>query len=512
MTPQLILLLTLGYFAILLLIARLTGKQADNADFFIGGKKSPWPLVAFGMIGTSLSGVTFISVPGAVGNLSEGNPNLQMSYMQVVFGYLVGYLIIATILMPLYYRLQLTSIYTYLRDRFGQSSYQTGSWFFILSRTIGASFRIFLVTGIFQKFVLEDMGVPYIVTISVTLVLIWIYTYQGGIRTIVYTDSLQTFFMLLAVVLTLIYIGQDLEVSLGQMPALIKSSDFGQMFFWDKDLASYFPKQFLSGAAIATVMTGLDQDMMQKNNSCPDISSAQKNMLMFSVILVFVNLLFVGLGGLLYLQAADLGVAVPGISGNEGTTDHLFPLMAIEYFPPFFSAVFVVGLIAAAFSSADSAITALTTSFCVDILALEEDDPDTKSKRIFVHVGFSLLILLICFAFNVFAGGDVLKNLFRAAGFTYGPLLGLYAFGLSNRRPVRDHLVPLICILSVCICLGLAGQSIIGPLFGLSESAIASWNAVIRQLLGNYQIGFEILIINGLITYLGLWAISKPNK
>ena len=525
MSGGLVLALTAVYFAMILAVAWFTGRQAKNADFFIGGHRSPWLLVAFGMIGTSLSGVTFISVPGVVGNLSPSNPNLQFSYMQVVLGYLVGYAFIATVLMPLYYRLQLTSIYTYLDQRFGRHTYKTGASFFLLSRTLGASFRIFLVTGVFQQFVLGPLGVPYLMTIALTLVLIWIYTFQGGIRTIVFTDAIQTLFMLLAVILTVVFIGRELGVGLGGIGSAIRDAGLGKTFFWDPAGKSFFLRQFLSGAAIATVMTGLDQDMMQKNNSCPNIRDAQKNMMTFSVILVVVNVLFVALGALLYIYAGANGIATPD------RTDHLYPLLALEHFPLVFGAVFVVGLIAAAFSSADSALTALTTSFCVDILGFGRELPrssaaaddgatldppaagnERRSTRIGVHLGFSLLVLLICFLFHEFAGGDVLGNLFRAAGFTYGPLLGLYFFGLFTKRRINDRLAPVVCISAVLICLAFAGQSVVGALVGLDAARIDAWKAFTTRMLGGYQIGFEILIYNGILTSLGLWAISRPSS
>jgi Na+/proline symporter len=508
MTAALIGSLVLGYFAVLMAVARITGSSASNEDYFIGGHRSPWPLVAFGMIGASLSGVTFISVPGVVGNLSS--PNQQYGYMQLVLGYLLGYAIIATVLMPLYYRLRLTSIYGYLRERFGLRSYRTGAWFFLLSRTLGSTFRIFLVTVVFQEFVLNALGVPYWLTIGATLLLITLYSFQGGIRTIVYTDTLQTLFMLASVVLTLIFIQGELGLSFGQVMPAIREAGLGQMFFWDSSQAGFFGKQFFAGAAIATVMTGLDQDMMQKNNSCANIRDAQKNMAVFSVVLVGVNALFVTLGALLYLYLAQKGLVAPA------RTDFLLPMLALEHFPPFIGVVFVIGLIAAAFSSADSAITALTTSFCVDILDAEAregiSERDIRRMRYRVHAGFSLLMILLCYSFYTWSSGDVLGNIFQAAGFTYGPLLGLYAFGLFTRRSVRDRWTPLVCTASVLICLGLSGQSVLGPLIGLSPEHIEAWRSAVLRALGGYQIGFEILIYNGLLTFAGLWLISRAPQ
>ena len=517
MTPGLILLLTILYFGLIMAVAWWTGRKADQRDFFIGGNKSPWFLVAFGMIGTSLSGVTFISVPGVVGNLTS--PNQQFGYMQMVLGYLVGYAFIGAVLMPLYYRLKLTSIYTYLDQRFGNATYKTGATFFLLSRTMGASFRIFLVTSVFQQFVLGPMGVHYAITISATLILIWIYTAQGGIRTIVYTDAIQTFFMLLAVVITLGFVMGELNMGLGGLRAAIGEAGLGKTFFFDSSSPAYFWRQFLTGAAIATVMTGLDQDMMQKNNSCPNIRDAQKNMFSFSVILVFVNLIFVTLGAALYVYASQTGFTMPD------STDQVYPALALQAFPTALGAVFIIGLIAAAFSSADSALTALTTSFCVDILGFpegkagsgEQVDATTgsdsrKMTRLAVHLSFSVLVLLICYAIYAMARGDVLGNLFRAAGFTYGPLLGLYFFGLFTRRRIRDELAPLVCILAVCICLFFGGQDIIGSLLGMEQATIDGWKLLSKKLLGGYVPGFELLIYNGILTSLGLWMISRPER
>ncbi len=524
MTPLVIGSLVLGYFCLLLLVARWTGRKSRNADYFIGGHRSPWFLVAFGMIGASLSGVTFISLPGVIGNLNS--PNQQFSYMQMVMGYLVGYAIIALILMPLYYRLRLTSIYSYLDQRFGPSSYRTGAWFFLLSRTLGSTFRIFLVTAIFQSFVLEAMGVPYLLTIGLTLVLIWIYSYQGGLRTIIYTDTLQTVLMLTSVVLTTAFILRDLDLTIFSIMPEIRKAGLSQWFFWDTNSSAFFGKQFLAGAAIATVMTGLDQDMMQKNNSCPNIRDAQKNMLVGSIFLFVVNLMFVVLGALLYLYIGHHGIAM------TAKTDDLFPNLAFNHFPAVYGAIFVMGIIAAAFSSVDSAITALTTSFCVDILGMdvdrevhnpaqltteelkEEEQRETRIRntRYIIHGGISLLILFLCYGFYTWSSGDVLGNIFQAAGFTYGPLLGLYAFGLFSKRQIRDRWTPVVCITSVLICLGLAGQGIAGPLMGLNADEIGLWKEFVTRGLGGYEIGFEILIYNGLLTVLGLLAISRKPE
>lgn len=486
LSPSVILSFVFGYFLLLLAISWYTGRKDDNRNFFIGSKSSPWYLVAFGMIGASLSGVTFISIPGVVGNLSSVNG--QFSYMQVVFGYLVGYTFIALVLMPLYYRLNLTSIYTYLEQRFGVAAYKTGAAFFLLSRTVGSAFRLFLVAIVLQEFVFDHWNVTFPVTVAFTLFLIWIYTFKGGIKTIVYTDTLQTFFMLLAVGLTIYYIGDDLNLGFSGMVTAIKDSQYSQMFFWDPAKSNFFFKQFLAGAAIATVMTGLDQDMMQKNNSCKNIKEAQLNMFSFSVILVVVNFFFVALGALLYIYANNKGIAIPE------KTDYLFPTLAINHFTPMAGAVFLLGLIAAAYSSADSALTALTTSFCVDFLNFEKREAEADKlvkTRYMVHIGFTGLLFLVIISFKYLLQEDVVTGVFKMAGFTYGPLLGLFFFGLLTKLKVRDNLVPVVCILSVVI-------SVI-------------FDSYAKQWFG-YGVGFEILLYNGLLTFVGLLAISQGKE
>ena len=491
LSPSIILSFVLGYFLILIVLSWLTSKDARNEEFFIGERKSPWYLVAFGMIGASLSGVTFISIPGVIGNLESANG--AFSYMQMVFGYLLGYIVIATVLMPLYYRLKLTSIYSYLDQRFGFFTYKTGAFYFLLSRTIGASFRLFLVAIVLQKFVFEPWGVPFPVTVLLTLLLIWIYTFRGGIKTIVWTDSLQTLFMLVAVGVTIYTIGSELQLGLGELITTVKESEYSQMFFWNPKADNYFFKQFFSGAFIAIVMTGLDQDMMQKNNSCKNIGEAQLNMFFFSITLVIVNLIFVSLGALLYLYADAQSIAIPD------RTDYLFPSLAINHFSVVAGVAFIIGLVAAAYSSADSALTSLTTSFCIDFLDFEKKDQgdakDLKHKRYLVHIMFTGILFLVIMAFQYLLKDDVISNLFKAAGFTYGPLLGLYAFGLFSKRTINDKFAPLVCILSPVISYLL--------------------NANSESLFNDYKFGFEILMVNGLLTIAGLFLISKrpvPQK
>jgi Na+/proline symporter len=451
------------------------------------------------MVGASLSGVTFISVPGAVG---AGGANEAFSYMQVVFGYLLGYLFIGVVLLPLYYRLGLTSIYEYLKSRIGPHAYKVGAFYFLLSRVIGASFRLFLVAIVLQEFVTGPLGVPFGVTVAITILLIWLYTFQGGIKTIVYTDTLQTICMLLAAGLTVYYIGQALETDLGGMVELIRNSDYSQMFYFEGGWTdpNNFWKQFFSGALITIVMTGLDQDMMQKNLSMPNFRDAQKNMAAFSVVLIFANLLFLSLGALLYIYATSVGLAIPEAS------DQLYPSIALRHLPAGAGVVFVLGLIAAAYSSADSALTALTTSFCVDFLGMNETVPGGKDaaaltadkrKRLYVHIGFSVLLFFVILAFKSIGDRAVINSLFKAAGYTYGPLLGLFAFGLFTRLRVREMVqigsLQLPALLLVCLA---------APLISMLTDAYSA------ELMGGFQFGFLILAFNGLLTFLGLVALS----
>lgn len=494
LSAGLILVIVVGYFLLLLGISFFTGKSADNKDFFIAGRQSPWYLVAFGMIGASLSGVTFISVPGWVNDS-------QFSYMQMVFGYLIGYTVIATVLMPMYYRLNLTSIYTYLEQRFGRASYKTGASFFLLSRVIGASFRLYLVAIVLQRFVMDIYGIPFWITVLLTILLIWIYTFRGGIKTIVWTDTLQTFCMLAAVILTVVVIAGRLDYSLPEIVENVRNSSYSQIFFFEEgwsDSKNFF-KQLLGGASMAIVMTGLDQDMMQKNLSCRNIGDAQKNMFWFSIVLVFANLLFLTLGALLYLYTNQVGIEIPtkivnGVAKMD--TDLLYPTIALRHLGPAVGIVFILGLIAAAYSSADSALTALTTSFCVDILEFDTDESVEESvkheqqrKRFLVHIGFSVLLFFVILIFYFVNNEAVIKQIFTVAMYTYGPLLGLYLFGFFIDRDVTDRLTPAICIVSPILTFFI--------------------NQYSEQLFFGYKFGFELLIINGLITFVGLFLFSE---
>lgn len=479
MSPTLIIVLLLSYFLALILISYFTGKNDSNEVFFRAGKKSPWYLVAFGMIGASLSGVTFISVPGAV----EAN---QFGYMQVVFGYLVGYLVIAYVLLPLYYKLNLTSIYAYLKDRFGNTSYKTGSVAFLVSRTVGAAFRLFLVANVLHLLLASAFNIPFVVTVIITILLIWVYTFRGGIKTIVWTDTLQTLFMLISVVVTIIFIASALDLnSIGSVYDTVVNSDMSKTFFFgDATDPQYFLKSFLSGMFITITMTGLDQDMMQKNLTCKNLKEAKKNMISFSVVLIFVNLLFLVLGLLLTLYAAKNGMDVH--------KDDLFPTIAmLPEIGLATSAFFLLGLIAAAYSSADSALTSLTTSFCIDILQFEnKSELEQKKIRKMIHAGFSIVLIIVIIIFKeLFKDVSIIWELFKAAGYTYGPLLGLFAFGLFTKKKIKDHLVWIIAIVSPIIAYLM--------------------NIYSETLFFGYKFGFEILIVNGLIMFFGLLIISK---
>lgn len=504
LSPLVILGFIGAYFLMLIVVSFFTGKQSDSESFFLAGRQSNWVLVAVGMIGASLSGVTFISIPGKVG--VEGT-NQDFSYLQVVMGYLLGYAVIALVLMPLYYRLKLTSIYGYLEQRLGYYSYKTGAFYFMLSRMIGSSFRLYLVAIVLQKFALDQLGVPFAVTVAVTLLLIWVYTFRGGLRTIVFTDTIQTVAMLGAVVLTIVYISSALETSIGGLAEMIMNSHYSKVFFFEggwSDPNNFF-KQFISGALITIVMTGLDQDMMQKNLSCRSIQDAQKNMLTFSIILFIANVLFLSLGAALYLYATSVGIEMPE------TSDYLYPTIALQHLPAAASIIFILGLIAAAYSSADSTLTALTTSFCIDFLNFEKvqrSPEEEKKTRTYVHIGFSVLTLVVIVLFHAWNNDAVINKLFVAAGYTYGPLLGLFAFGILTPFKLRE-----IIDLSVYAW----GSKLPAPLQRINMVVIICLAAPVlsyiiemnsAKLFFGFTFGFLIIALNGLITFLGLLAIS----
>lgn len=479
MSSTSIILLILAYFGLLILISFFTGKKSDNDTFFKGNKSSPWYVVAFGMIGASLSGVTFISVPGWI----EAS---QFSYMQVVLGYIVGYFVIGAVLLPLYYRLNLTSIYTYLEGRFGTYAYKTGASFFLISRVVGASFRLYLVANVLQLILFDELGISFWQTVTITVLLIWLYTFKSGIKTIVWTDTLQTLFMLIAVGVAIYFVSGELGIEGGNILGYVLDSDLSKTFFFDDiNSANYFWKQFISGAFIAIVMTGLDQDMMQKNLTCRSLKDAQKNMFWFTIVLTIVNFIFLSLGLLLTVYAQQNGI--------DAHKDDLFPLLAKNYLGAGVFVFFLIGLIAAAYSSADSALTALTTSFSIDILNIEKKYTKEKQvkmrKQIHILVSVVLIFVIVSFKY-IIKDESVIAKLFVFAGYTYGPLLGLYAFGLFTKMNVKDRLVPVIAILSPIL------------------SYIISVNSL--KWLG-FEFGFFILILNGLLTFIGLLIISRKG-
>lgn len=481
MQPSSILILILSYFGLLLLISRLVSKKDEgNTAFFKANKNSPWFLVAFGMIGASLSGVTFISVPGKVA-LD------QFVYFQLVLGYILGYLVIGTVLLPLYYKLNLTSIYSYLGTRFGNASYKTGAWFFILSRTVGSNLRLMLVADVLQTLVFDKLGIAYWITVSITIFLIWLYTFKSGIKTIIWTDTLQTLFMLIAVGVCIVTVSQDLGLNITNLASFVSESEFSKTFFFD-DISSpnYFWKQFLSGTFIAIVMTGLDQDMMQKNLTCRSLKDAQKNVFWFTIVLTLVNFLFLVLGLLFTEYAIKYNI--------DAQRDQLFPVLANEYLGIGVSFFFLLGLIAAAYSSADSALTSLTTSFSIDILNIEKKYDALKQVRIRkqIHKGFVLVSIVVILSFKYFVqDASVIDKVLKFAGFTYGPLLGLYSFGLFTKWTVKDKWVPLVALLAV-------GISILLNLYS--------------QDWFGFNFGFEILMVNGSLTFLGLLILKTKTN
>ncbi|MCO4291673.1 sodium:solute symporter [Solitalea sp. MAHUQ-68] len=467
------------YFVILLVVAYFTSRNAGNDTFFIGNKSSNWMLVAFGMIGTSLSGVTFVSVPGGVGSES-------FAYLQITIGYFIGYLAIAFVLLPLYYRLNLTSIYSYLNSRLGFTSYKTGASFFIISRTVGATARLYLVVNILQEAILSQFHVPFWLTTLIILLMILLYTYEGGVKTIVWTDTLQTTCMLAGLVICVFYILKQMNLSLPAGFEAMSSAGYAKIFFTDVNDKLFFVKQILAGAFITITMTGMDQEMMQKNISVKNLKDAQKNMVTLAFIMLFVIGLFLVLGGLLHLYAQQIGVTAAG--------DKLFPTIALgSHIPPIISVIFIIALISALFPSADGAITALTSSFCIDIIGLQRNkiwtNEQKKKIRQRVHLSFALVFLVLVMVFKQANNPSMIGLILKLAGYTYGPLLGLFSFGILTKRILNEKLVPIICLAAPALC------------FLLDKYQ--------KALFGDFHIGLELLIINGLITFLGLYIISK---
>ncbi|MBN8838360.1 MAG: sodium:solute symporter [Sphingobacteriia bacterium] len=480
MSPLVLFAFVLAYFAVLLTVAWYTGRNSNNDSFFIGNRNSNWVLVAFGMLGTSLSGVTFVSVPGAVAH--DG-----FAYFQVAIGYVIGYIAIAYILLPLYYKLNLTSIYHYLETKLGFQSYKTGASFFILSRVLGATARLYLVVKILQDAILESFHVPFWATTLIILLMILLYTYEGGVKTIVYTDTLQTSCMLIGLIICVIYILNNLHMGFTESLQAMDSKGYSKIFFTDPNSKLFFVKQIIAGAFVTVTMTGMDQEMMQKNISVKTLKDSQKNVVSMGVSLMLVILIFLFLGGLLYLYAAQINVASNG--------DKIFPEIALHYMPPAVSVIFIIALISALFPSADGAITALTSSFCIDILGIQRrkdlSDEQRKKIRQRVHLSFALIFLLFVMIYKWVNNPSMIGVILKVASYTYGPILGLFTFGIVMKRKVKDKLVPFICIAAPVLCYAVDANQ--------------------KKIFGTYEIGLELLIINGLITFIGLLLVSKPS-
>ncbi|MFI5188611.1 MAG: sodium:solute symporter [Chitinophagales bacterium] len=483
MSPGLLFAFVIGYFILLLIVAWYTSRNANNESFFIGNRNSNWMLVAFGMIGTSLSGVTFVSVPGAVGKALSDNPSF--SYLQITFGYLIGYILVAYVLLPLYYRLHVTSIYNYLDNRFGLVSYKTGASFFILSRTLGATARLYLVINILQEAILQNFHIPFWLTTLVILLMILLYTYRGGVKTIVWTDTLQTSCMLLGLIICTVYILNNLHLGFGESLHMMRDKGYSRIFFTNPDSKLFFLKQILAGIFITITMTGMDQEMMQKNISVRTLADSKKNVVVLGFILLVVISLFLFLGGLLYLYAAQQGVTDTG--------DKLFPALALHYMPQIVSVIFIIALISALFPSADGAITALTSSFCIDILGIQRrndfKDEHKKKTRQRVHLTVAFIFLCFVMIYKWIDSKSMIGVILKVAAYTYGPLLGLFAFGILMKRKVNNRFVPVVCVVAPLICF-----------------AIDKYQ---KQIFGSFEIGLELLIYNGLLTFFGLLLISK---
>ncbi len=481
MSPLLLFSFVIGYFLILLAVAWYTGKNSDNHSFFIGNKNSNWMLVAFGMVGTSLSGVTFVSVPGAVAKES-------FAYIQITLGYLIGYTMIAYILLPLYYRLNLTSIYHYLSSRMGFNAYITGSSFFILSRTLGATARLYLVVNILQEAILNSFHVPFWATTLIILIMILLYTYEGGVKTIVYTDTLQTTCMLAGLVICVFYILNQMDMGFGESLQAMNERGYSTIFVTDPNSKFFFVKQIIAGAFITVTMTGMDQEMMQKNISVKTLKDSQKNVMSMAITLATVIVIFLFLGGLLYLYAERLNI--------DATGDKIFPVLAMEHMPPIVSVIFIIALISALFPSADGAITALTSTFCIDIIGIQRraDLSEAAQKKIRqrVHLTFAAIFLVFVLVFKWVNDPSMIGLLLKIAAYTYGPLLGLFTFGIMTKRVVTDKWVPFVCVAAPILC------------FILDKFQ--------KDLLGSYEVGLELLIINGALTFIGLLLISKKGN
>ena len=499
MSSALLFTFVIGYFVLLLAVAWFTSRNSNNESFFIGNRNSNWMLVAFGMIGTSLSGVTFVSVPGGVGSSN-------FYYFQVVIGYLFGYLVIAYILLPLYYRMNLTSIYTYLEKRFGISAHKAGAFFFILSRVVGATARLYLVISVLQTFIFDDLGIPFILTALVILALILLYTFEGGVKTIVYTDTLQTTGMLVGLVVCTIVIIKTLGTDFGGAWSMMSEKGYTNIFNWNVKSGSFVLKQLLGGMFIAIAMTGLDQEMMQKNISVKTLKDSQKNIMTFSVVIMLVNFLFLVLGGVLYLYASTQNIKV--------APDDLFPTIALsKAFTGSIGIIFIIALISALFPSVDGAITSLTSCYCIDILGLKKSDATEKEKkrtRLKVHFSFALVFFILVLVFKWMNDKSIIDFILKFAGVTYGPLLGLFAFGILTKRKLKEKLIWTVCIVAPLLALVL--DMVSNPAWYEAKLHMKlGLDSLSATVFNGYKIGNELILINGIITFIGLWFISTKK-
>ena len=499
MSPAVLFAFVIGYFLLLLTVAWYTSRGSNNESFFIGNKKSNWMLVAFGMIGTSLSGVTFVSVPGGVGT---GN----FFYFQVVLGYLLGYIVIAFVLLPLYYKMNLTSIYTYLETRFGVNAHKVGASFFILSRVVGATARLYLVINVLQIFILNKLGIPFVATTFVILLMILLYTFEGGVKTIIYTDTLQTTGMLLGLVVCIFVIIKSLGTDFSGALQLMNDNGYTKIFNTDVKAGSYFMKHILGGMFIAIAMTGLDQEMMQKNISVGNVKDSQKNMMSFTAVLMLVNFLFLFLGGILYLYAKKMNITA--------APDDLFPTIALsDAFSGSIGILFIVALISALFPSVDGAITSLTSCFCLDILGIQKSSADEVSKkktRMKVHVSFAVIFFLMVLIFKAVNDKLIIDFILKFAGVTYGPLLGLFAFGILTKRSLNNNLIWTVCIVAPLLAMGMDILS--SPEWYEKKLHVSlGISDLSTSLFNGYKIGNELILINGILTFMGLLIISKKS-
>lgn len=479
MSPWLVLAIISGYIGLLYAVSRFTSRGADADAFYVAGRQAPWPLVSYGMIGVAISGITFVSVPGEVANS-------DFSYFQLVIGYALGLVVVAVVLLPLFYRHRVISIYSYLEERFGPYTHKTGAAFFLLGHLLGASFRLYLMAYVLQLIVFDALGIPFAATVLITLLLIWLYTYRGGIQTVIYTDVLQTTFLLLAAVAGIWAVADAMELSLGELHEQVWISPYARIFHWSWNSPQNFFKLVVTGILLTVVSNGLDQAVMQKHLTCATVEDARKNIFMLSAILLLVNLLFLFLGAALLLVAAEQHIALPA------ETDQYYPLLAVEHLGYLAGITFIIGIAAAAYSSADSSLTGLTTAFCVDFLGYQTHRADNARVRRLVHLGFSLLIFLFIMAFRAINDQSVVSAFIKVSGYAYGPLLGLFAFGVFSRRPVQDALVPMLCL----------------------AAPMASYllDAFSVKLFNGFQFGYEIILVNGLLMLAGLYLISQPIK